>query len=51
MALMTDIRNNLAKLFGVLAVFFIVMIVFDWGMDITGRRGRSVVGMEMFWAL
>lgn len=41
MALMTNIRNNLAKLFGVLAVFFIIMIIFDWGMDITGRRGRG----------
>jgi peptidyl-prolyl cis-trans isomerase D len=41
MALMTSIRNNLAKLFGVLAVFFILFIIFDWGMDITGRRGRG----------
>jgi peptidyl-prolyl cis-trans isomerase D len=40
MALMTSIRNNLAKLFGVLAVFFILFIIFDWGMDISGRRGR-----------
>ena len=40
MALMTDIRNNLAKLFGVLAFFFIIMIVFDWGLDLSGRRGR-----------
>lgn len=41
MALMTSIRNHLAKLFGVLAVFFILFIIFDWGMDITGRRGQG----------
>ena len=34
MALMTQIRNNLAKLFAVLAVLFIVLIVFDWGMEL-----------------
>ena len=41
MPLMTQIRNNLTKLFGVLAVFFILFIIFDWGMDLTGRRGRG----------
>jgi parvulin-like peptidyl-prolyl isomerase len=38
MALMTDIRNNLTKLFAVLAVLFIVLIVFDWGMDLPQLR-------------
>lgn len=44
MPLMTDIRNNMTKLFAVLAVLFIVLIVFDWGMDLSGRRGRNVFG-------
>jgi parvulin-like peptidyl-prolyl isomerase len=44
MPLMTDIRNNLTTLFAVLAVLFIVLIVFDWGMDLSGRRGRNVFG-------
>ena len=39
MALMTQIRNNLTTAFAVLAVFFIILIVFDWGMDYTGTRG------------
>lgn len=41
MPLMTDIRNNLSKLFAVLAVFFIAYMVLDWGMDLTGRKGRQ----------
>lgn len=41
MPLMTQIRNNLTKAFAVFAVFFIVYIVLDWGMDITGRKGKS----------
>lgn len=54
MALMTDIRNNLTKLFAVLAVLFIVLIVFDWGMDLpqlrpgfTGDIVGSVNGKEL----
>ncbi len=47
MALMTDIRNNMAKLFAVLAVLFIIMIVFDWGLDLSGRKGRSQGNMEI----
>lgn len=39
MPLMTQIRNNLTKAFAVFAVFFIVYIVLDWGMDISGRKG------------
>ena len=41
MPLMTQIRNNLTKAFAVFAVFFIVYIVLDWGMDITGRRHQA----------
>ena len=38
---MTQIRNNLTKAFAVFAVFFIVYIVLDWGMDITGRKHQA----------
>lgn len=41
MPLMTQIRNNLTKAFAVFAAFFIVYIVLDWGMDITGRKGQQ----------
>jgi peptidyl-prolyl cis-trans isomerase D len=44
MPLMTQIRNNLTKAFAVFAVFFIVYIVLDWGMDITGRRHQRGAG-------
>jgi len=38
MPLMTKIRENLATFFSVFAGLFVVYIVLDWGMDITGRR-------------
>jgi peptidyl-prolyl cis-trans isomerase D len=38
MALMTQIRNNLAKAFAVFAALFIVYIVLDWGMDLPQMR-------------
>ncbi|MBP8975414.1 MAG: peptidylprolyl isomerase [Bacteroidetes bacterium] len=41
MALLTDIRNNLAKAFGIFAALFIIYVVLDWGMDILGRRSRG----------
>lgn len=48
MPLMTQIRNNLTKAFAVFAVFFIVYIVLDWGMDIGDRQrgggGGDVIG-------
>ena len=44
MPLMTQIRNNLTKAFAVFAVFFIVYIVLDWGMDISGRRHQGGAG-------
>lgn len=46
MPLMTQIRENLTKAFAVFAVFFIVYIVLDWGMDITGRKGRGLTGKD-----
>ena len=47
MALMTSIRIKLTKLFGVLAVLFIILIIFDWGFDLTGRRGRGGATAEV----
>ncbi len=41
MPLMSKIRERLATIFGVFAAFFIIYIIFDWGMDITGRKGRG----------
>ncbi|MEX0737690.1 MAG: peptidylprolyl isomerase [Bacteroidota bacterium] len=44
---MTRIRNNLSKAFAIFAVFFIVYIVLDWGMDIGDRQrggGGDVIG-------
>jgi Na+/H+ antiporter NhaC len=50
MPLMTQIRNNLTKAFAVFAVFFIVYIVLDWGMDISGRK-RTTRGQESIGAV
>ena len=47
MPLMTQIRDNLTKAFAVFAVFFIVYIVLDWGMDITGRKGKGLVAKDV----
>lgn len=46
MPLMTQIRNNLAKLFAVFAVLFIAYIMLDWGMDLPSLRpgGGDTVG-------
>jgi len=41
MPLMTQIRNNLAKLFAAFAVLFIAYIMLDWGMDLTSLRPGS----------
>jgi peptidyl-prolyl cis-trans isomerase D len=41
MPLMTQIRNHLSKAFAVLAVFFIVYMVLDWGMDLAGRKAQG----------
>lgn len=34
-------RDNMPAILIGLAILFIAMIVFDWGMDLTGRRGRG----------
>ena len=38
MPLMTRIRESLSTFFSVFAGLFVIYIVLDWGMDITGRR-------------
>lgn len=47
MALMTDIRNSLTKVFGAFAILFILYIMLDWGMDLTSLRPRTadVIGV------
>lgn len=42
MPLMSSIRKNLATMFAVLAFLFVLMIVFEWGMDLSGRSGGFV---------
>jgi peptidyl-prolyl cis-trans isomerase D len=38
---MTKMRDNMAGIFAVFAVMFILYIIFDWGMDLLGRRSRQ----------
>lgn len=49
MPLMTRIRESLTTFFSVFAGLFVVYIVLDWGMDITGRRHNRTVqeGLEV----
>ncbi len=49
MPLMTKIRESLTTFFSVFAGLFVVYIVLDWGMDITGRRhqARTQEGLEV----
>lgn len=41
MPLMTKIRESLSTVFAIFAGVFVVYIVLDWGMDITGRKQAS----------
>jgi len=41
MPLMTKIRESLSTFFSIFAGLFVVYIVLDWGMDITGRRHQD----------
>ena len=41
MPLMTKIRESMTKIFAVFAGVFVIYIIFDWGMDFTGRKRRS----------
>lgn len=43
---MTKLRESLSTVFAVFAGVFVVYIVLDWGMDITGRRRRGGPSME-----
>ena len=49
MPLMTKIRESMATVFAVFAGVFVVYIVLDWGMDITGRKHsrQSSEGQEI----
>jgi peptidyl-prolyl cis-trans isomerase D len=47
MPLMTKIRENLSTFFSIFAGVFVVYIVLDWGMDITGRkRAKSMAASQ-----
>lgn len=46
MPLMTKIRDNLTKAFAIFAGIFVVYIVLDWGMDITGQMQASRARMS-----
>ncbi len=41
MPLMTKIRENMTKTFAVFAGVFVIYIVLDWGMDLSGRKRAS----------
>src|SRR5437867_3565944 len=38
MPLMTKLRDNMSIVFPFIAGFFVVLIVLDWGFDLSGRR-------------
>ncbi len=44
MPIMTKMRDNMPAILVGLAILFVAMIVFEWGMDITGRRGMQYEG-------
>ncbi len=39
---MTQIRESMTKVFAIFAGLFVVYIVLDWGMDITGRKSAKM---------
>ena len=41
MPLLTSIRERMTTIFAVFAGVFVVYIVLDWGMDITGRKNAN----------
>ena len=48
MAVLNDIREKSPKfIIAGAAVIFIVLIIFDWGLDLTGRRGRGGATAEV----
>ncbi len=44
MAVMSKMRDNMPAILVGLAILFIAMIVFEWGMDITGRQSMQYTG-------
>jgi peptidyl-prolyl cis-trans isomerase D len=44
MPLMTKMRERMSIVFGIFAVLFIIYIVLDWGLDISGRKSRGLSG-------
>lgn len=44
MPIMSKMRDNMPAILIGLAILFVATIVFDWGMDITGRRSRGLNG-------
>ena len=44
MPIMSKMRDNMPAILVGLAILFIAMIVFEWGMDITGRQGQQYTG-------
>ena len=42
MPLMTKMREKLSLVFGIFAAVFIIYIVLDWGMDISGRKSAKM---------
>ena len=47
MPIMTKMRDNMPAILVGLAILFIAMIVFEWGMDITGRQGRQYISNDV----
>jgi peptidylprolyl isomerase/peptidyl-prolyl cis-trans isomerase D len=46
MPLMTQIRESMTKVFAVFAGVFVVYIVLDWGMDLTGRKQAKMASQS-----
>lgn len=44
MPIMTKMRDNMPAILIGLAILFVAMIVFQWGMDLTGRQGQQYTG-------
>ena len=44
MPVMSKMRENMPAILVGLAILFVAMIVFEWGMDITGRNNMQYTG-------
>jgi len=45
--MMRQMRDNMKWIMGLTAVTFVGLMVFGWGMDITGRTGTDATGGEL----